>query len=190
MGQVRATDVSEFNMFEIVPDALIGVEVWSIAWQTFEPDSLASALGEEGLDGLAAMDGSAIPDDQQLARNLLEQLLQKGDDSGAIKGFGLHGQVELTGRGDGADDRIVIIRELAAQNRRLPLWRPGAHDAGQQIEGGLINEKDRAPFFYCSFFSSGHVTSTHCSMAASLRWVARTTGRCALHPSCRSKGPM
>ena len=190
MVQVVATDIFEFNMFQIVPNALVGVQVRGIARQAFQPDALGGAGGQEGLDVLTAMDGCAIPDDQQLAGNGVEQLLQEGDDGNTVERFGLHGQVDFTCGRDGADDRIVVVRQLAAQNRRLAHGRPGAHHPGQQIKGRFIDEQNRALFGYGSFFSSGHVTSTHSSMAASLRWLARTTGRCGLHPSCRSKGPM
>lgn len=190
MVQVAATDILEFNMFEIVPNAFIGIQVRRIARQAFQPDALGGAGGQEGLDVLTAMNRSAIPDDQQLASNGVEQLLQEGDDGDAVERFGLHGQVDFTCGRDGADHRIVVVRQLAAQNRRLAHRRPGAHHAGQQIEGGFIDEQNRAPLGYGSFFSSGHVTASHSAMAASLRWLARTIGRCGLHPSCRSKGPM
>jgi len=190
MVQVLATKISKFDMLQMVPNSLIWIQVWCIPGQTFQPNPLGGACGQERLDGLTPVNGCTIPDDEQLAFNQDQQLLQKGNDCRAVESLGLHAQIEFTRWGDSTDDRVVIPGELTAQNRCLAHGRPGTHHTWQQIEGGFINEQKRAFFGYGSFFSSGHVTATHCSIAASSRWLARTSGRCALQPSCRSKGPI
>lgn len=90
-------------MLEIVPDPFVGIQVRCIGRQACQVDASRGTVGQELAKGLAAMDGGAIPDDQQLARDLLEQQLEKGDDIIAIKGLVLHAQVELPFRRDGTD---------------------------------------------------------------------------------------
>jgi hypothetical protein len=65
--QGGAADVGEFDIVEVVPDALVeGIEVWGIAWQRFEPEPSGSTVGEEVLDRLAAVDGCTVPDDSSV----------------------------------------------------------------------------------------------------------------------------
>jgi hypothetical protein len=45
------TDVLEFDMLQIVPDAFIWVQVRCIAWEAFQSDALGGAGGQEGFDG-------------------------------------------------------------------------------------------------------------------------------------------
>ena len=176
-------------MFQIVPDPLIWIQVRCIPWEAFQPEPCGGASGQKVFDGLTAMNRGAVPDNEQLALDGGLQLLQKGDDGSAVVSFGLHRQVELTRRCNGADHRVMITSELAAQQRCFAHWGPGADNPWQQIESRFVNEENRAPFRYRFFCSSGQVVTTHCSMAASSRWLARTTGRCGLQPSWRSKGP-
>lgn len=185
-----ATDIGEFDMFQIVPDTLIWIQVWSVSREALQPDAVGSTSGQKGLDGLTAMNGRAIPNDEQLAFDGAQQLLQKGDDRRTIVSCALHRQIEFTRRCNGAYHRVMITGKLAAQKWRLTHWSPSADNTGQQIEGGFVNEENRASFGYGFFCNSGQVISTHCSMAASSRWLARTTGRCGLQPSWRSKGPI
>lgn len=66
--QGGAADVGEFDVLEVVPDALVeGIEVWGIARQGLEPEPSGSTTGEEVLDRLATVDGRAVPDDRQVA---------------------------------------------------------------------------------------------------------------------------
>ncbi len=177
-------------MFQIVPDPLIWIQVRCIPWEAFQPDSCSGASGQKVFDGLTAMNGSAVPDNEQLALDSRLQLLQKGDDGSAVISCGLHRHVKFTCRCDGADHRIMIPGEFAAQQRRFAYWSPGADNPRQQIECRFVNKENRTSFRYGFFCSSGQVVTTHCSMAASSRWLARTTGRCGLQPIWRSKGPI
>src|SRR3954470_1619780 len=109
------TDILEFDMFEIVPDSFVGIEVRCIAWEAFQPDALGSASSQKGLDRPTAMNGCAVPDDEQLAGDHTQQLLQKSDDGGTVVGLRLHGQMEFARWGNGANHRVMVAGEFAAQ---------------------------------------------------------------------------
>lgn len=147
------TDIPEFDMFQIVPDALIGIQVRRIAWEPLQPKPCGSASSQEVLDGLTAMNGGAVPDNEQLALDGGLQVLEKGDDGSTVISFGLHCQVEFSCRCDGANHRVMITGELAAQQRCFAHWCPGTDNPWQQIECRFVNEENRAPFRYGSFLA-------------------------------------
>jgi hypothetical protein len=70
-------------------------------------------LRQECLDGLAAVNGRTIPNDQQFALDVREQVLEKGDHRITIKRLLLHHQGELTFWRDGADHRQVVASQVA-----------------------------------------------------------------------------
>lgn len=70
-------NVLQLHPFQVVPDPLMGVQLGSIGGQLLQMDSLPSRAGQEGFDRLAAVDGAAIPDDQQPHRDVGGQLLQE-----------------------------------------------------------------------------------------------------------------
>src|SRR5918998_828222 len=70
-------NILQLHPLQLVPDPLITVQLGSIGWQLLQMDSLPSRAGQEGFDRLAAVDGAAIPDDQQPHRDVGGQLLQE-----------------------------------------------------------------------------------------------------------------
>ncbi len=52
MIKVVTTDVPELDPFEVLPDALVGVEIRRIAGQAFQVNTFGSATGQEVFDGL------------------------------------------------------------------------------------------------------------------------------------------
>ena len=72
--EVQATDVSEFDILEIAPDAFIGVQVRGVARQAFKMDALCGALAQELAHGGAMMSRQAIPDDQEFAGDMPQQM--------------------------------------------------------------------------------------------------------------------
>jgi len=78
------------------------------------------AAPQEVLDGLAAMNGRAIPDDQQLAADLAQQHAQEAHDIGRAVGLllGLHEQAPR--RHDAADRREMVMGERHLQEGVCP----------------------------------------------------------------------
>ena len=50
LGEVLAAEVSEFDVFEVVPDALVRIQFWGVAGEPLQADALGSTLGQEVLD--------------------------------------------------------------------------------------------------------------------------------------------
>jgi hypothetical protein len=103
-GEVIAAQVAEFDPLQQIPDTLIRVQLGRVGWQPFQPDAGCATLSQEVLDDMRAVDWGAVPDDQQLARDMAEQVLQKAHHVRPAQRAVLHLQEELTGRGDAADD--------------------------------------------------------------------------------------
>jgi hypothetical protein len=105
---IEATDIAQFNPFELLPEPLTRMQLWGIRWQTLQMQPLCGAIRQELLDGVATVDGGTIPDDDHGAGDLSQQVLQKRDDVIRI-------------------DRAVLAMEV-----HLALWRQGA-DRGEMI---------------------------------------------------------
>src|ERR671915_2627601 len=70
-------NILQLHPLQVIPDPLIGVQLGSIGGQLLQMDSLPSRTGQEGFDRLAAVDGAAIPDDQQPHRDVGGQVPQE-----------------------------------------------------------------------------------------------------------------
>lgn len=142
--QVLTAAILQLDPLEQVPDALIGAEVRRVAGQAFQVQPRGGARREEVLDRLAVVDGRAVPDHQQRAPKLAQELAEEGDDRRAAERLRLHVREEPAIGGDGADGGEVIARERDAQDGRLADGCVGAGDEGQEIEARLVYEEDGA----------------------------------------------
>jgi hypothetical protein len=71
--------------------------------------------------------------------------------------------------GDATDGGQMVAGERHLQQWRLPLWRPGAHRHGEQVEARLVYPDD-GPSFLDRFFSrAGQRSRHHTWIAAALR---------------------
>ena len=127
---ILTAQVLEFAAFEQVPDSFLRVQLGRIARPPFQMETFGRASFEKVLDGLCAMDGCAIPDDQQLARNLAQQQAQKAHDGLGIRGMILHLHQQFAIGADGADSSEMIAGQLDPQDGCLPTRGVGAHRHG------------------------------------------------------------
>jgi len=102
--EVRAADIPQLHAFEVRPDALVGIEIGSVARQLLQQQSLGCTLGQEFLDGLAAVDRRTVPDHQQLVRDMSHQVLEEADHLGATERVVLDAQQQATAQGDATYD--------------------------------------------------------------------------------------
>src|SRR5258708_17334104 len=125
LPQVAAAQIAQLDALEIVPDALVRVQLGGVAWQLLQVHASGTAPTQEVLDGLAAMNGRAVPDHQELATDLAQQHAQEADDIRRVVGtlLGLHEQAPV--RRDAADRREMVIIDRHPQQRRLPTRCPG-----------------------------------------------------------------
>ena len=57
-------DILEFDVFEVAPNALIGIEIGRIGRQLFQMEPFSRAFRQKVFHCLTAVDGGAIPDNQ------------------------------------------------------------------------------------------------------------------------------
>lgn len=149
--QVMATQVLEFDVLQILPDALSWVQIGRVAGQTLQMNVLGSALRQEVFDHLPMMGGQAIPDDEQLALDVAQQVTQETDDIRTFESVVLNHDVQVTTRRNGTDDREVIPTQRKTQDGRLPSGRVSAHSGRQQVEARFIDKYYGSPLI-CGFF--------------------------------------
>jgi hypothetical protein len=189
MSEGLTADVAQFDALEVAPDALVRVEVRRVAGELLQADAVGAALGQKVLDGLAAMDRRAIPDHQELAGDMAQQVLEEAHDIRALVGVVLHEHQQAALGGDPADDRQMVATEGQAEDRRLPARGVGPDGAREEVEARFVNPDDGSPLLVSPFFRAGQRSARHSSIAASLRWVARVIGFCTLHPAARRSLP-
>ena len=69
-----ADQVLELAALDQAPEPLGGVQVRRVAGQPLEVEALRAARAQESLDRLAVVDRGAVPHDQQLPRQMLEEM--------------------------------------------------------------------------------------------------------------------
>lgn len=111
LAQVAAAEVAQLDALEIVPDALVGVQLRRVAGQLLQLQASGSTGAQKVLDGLAAMDRRPIPDDQQLATEFAQQHAQKAHHIVRVIGslLGLHEQATVGG--DATDGGEMVVGE-------------------------------------------------------------------------------
>jgi len=80
--EVRTADIAQVDTFEIGPDAFIGIQVWGMTGQLVQTPPCGTARGKKLFDGPTAMNRRAVPDHQQLARDMPQQVAEKLHDIG------------------------------------------------------------------------------------------------------------
>ena len=187
-AEIGAAHISQLHSLQVVPDAFIRVQVWRIAGQSLQMDPFSTTIGQEVLDRLASVNGRAIPDHQQLAGDVTQQVLQKANHIRATESPLLYHQQQGAVHGDIADGRYVVSGERHSQDRGLTAGSVGAYHTGQQIEARFVYPDYGPSLFFRPLFSSGQRSAYQAAIAASSLWVARRMGFCTLQPiSFRSR---
>lgn len=141
--EIVAADITQFAVLEIVPDPFVGIEVGRVAGELLEVQPRRRPLSQKVAHDLRAVDRGAIPDDQQLAGLLAEQVLEKADDIRGAERALLHRQEQPPGVGEPADRGQMVMGEGRVQQGRLAPRGVGADDAGQRVEGRLVYPDQR-----------------------------------------------
>src|SRR5215831_14654286 len=88
LGDVVTASVAQLDPLPVAPDPLIRVHVRRVAGEGLEGEAPGRAPGQEILDDLAAMDRGAVPDDQELAREVAQQVPEEAHHVRALEGAG------------------------------------------------------------------------------------------------------
>ena len=143
MREVNITHMPHLYTRELLPDALVGVQLQGIRRQALQVQPRRRAVGQELLDGVAAVDRRAIPDASHLARHLPQQVFENGHDVDGIHRLVLARDIQVALRGDRADGGEVIRGPPLPHHGGLPERRIRAHHAGQGINARFIDVDDR-----------------------------------------------
>ena len=184
---IGSTKVLEFASLEQIPHPFLWVQLRSIARQSLQMDAFGTPLRQKILDRLTAVDGSPIPDNQQVARDLAQEQLQETHDIWPLVGgtLDMHDQAYI--HGEATNGREMITGQFDLQQRRLSDWSIGPHRHWEQLKSRLVYKDDGALFRCGLFFSSTERCARHSLMAASSRWLARSTGFCWLYLSLQRR---
>src|SRR5918996_1738767 len=183
-------NILQLHPLQVVPDPLIRVQLGSIAGQLLQMDSLPSRAGQEGFDRLAAVDGAAIPDDQQPHRDVGGQLLQEPRRIYTPQGPVLDPSMQPAVAGDATDYRQMVSAEGYPEHRSLALGCIGLDHQGQQVATRLVHEDDGPAFVPGLFLSASQRSSFQRRIASSSRCCARWLGFWRLHPYCLRMRPI
>mgnify|MGYP001592510358 CR=1 FL=1 len=176
--------------FEMIPDAFVGIQFWRIGGKGHQME--AAGARQKFLDRIAAMDVAVVQENDQMAAYLEQQMAKEEGDffpldvvlieltvKRAVKGLGTDGDT-----GDGGDSVMTIV---IGQDGGLPHRPPGSTDGRNQEEAGFIDKHDVGRESRRVFFTAGHTSRFHASMAFSSRSMARPSGFWGLQCNwCRS----
>jgi hypothetical protein len=142
-------------------------------------DMQARILGNEILNELAFMDGMVIPDQNDLARNNPQQLLQESHNLFAAQAV----PVRVRGQLDLAAIQIdqqctqqvqpLMMRKAGTNGGRMPTWRPTPFERRDQREAAFHLQAPAWPATHATFFILGQARRFQETMASSSRWIAR-----------------
>ena len=189
MREIEAAHIAQLDAFELCPQALARVQFGGIRREALQVNSSRGAMRQELLDDVTAVNGGAIPDDDQAAGNLAQEVLQKGDDITRVHRVILHMEVEFALGRDGTDRGEMIPGIPFLQNWGLAHRGIGAHDTGEWIKPRFVYEDNRLLLGLRPPLMAGQVSSRQRAMAASSRWRARRAGFCGLQPIALSRRP-
>src|SRR5580658_2670412 len=178
--------IGQFALLHVAPDVFDRIEFRRVGWQSFQ-DQVSVERFDVVLNHPTAVRRQAIPDDQQLAANLLVKRLQEFDELRTPDCAGVQAEIEVP-ETDAGDHRQLLPVEAVLQYRGLAFGCPGLDARGPLAQSGFVDEDDGAAFSAGLFFSAGQRLVRHCLMAASSRWIARPVGRWLEKPSsCRMR---
>ena len=169
MRDIDATPVAPLDPVERLPEPLARMQFRGLGRQTRHMQAPCGTVRKARSDGVAAVDGSPIPDDDHAAGPLPQQVLQKGDDIVRVERAVLAMAGELTLRRQGTDSRERLARPPLAQDGCLPYRRIGAHDTREGITPRLVYKDDRVRLGFRPLWMAGQVSSRHWARAASSR---------------------
>ena len=176
--------VGELGLGE-VPHAFFGIDLGRVGREALELESGVGAA--QSPDQVAAVHAAVVPQDDDGAVQMAQQMTQEVADLGLLNVLGVQAIVEpeaLTCRTDGepGDGGDFLSPSLAVTNDRgLPAWCPGLSDRGDQEEPGFIDEDEVGTQPLGVFFTLGHSSRFQRSISSSLRSVARRVGFWWLH---------
>ena len=172
--------VGDFVRLEMPPHVFDGIEFERIGGQPLDLEAPLGG-GNEVFDQKAAMDGRAIPENQDFSGNLLLEVFQELNDLKTFDAAGMDLK-QKPPQGQSADERKAFPVERLLQNRRLPSRGPGACARWSGAQPAFVNQDKGLALPARLFFNAGQTARFQRAIACSSRSMARRSGRWQLNP--------
>jgi len=182
MGQVLAPHLAQFDIFELLPHAFVGVEVWRVGRQGRQMNNGGAARGQKRLPLRTPLAGCPIPDRQPRRANPAAQRAQEEQACPTGPGIGTAQRDQRPLGGAPPQDRPMLAGKHPAEERGRSARRRSVAAARQQLKRGCGTKDRRPPLTGRFFFSFGQTSVRPRVSAASSRWGARVSGFCQVQP--------
>lgn len=117
--EVEEAAIPQLDVLEVMPEVLDGVQVRCVAGEAPDLEPGGGPGAEKLADAAAAMGGQAVPDDQQLARDLAEQVPEEADGAGA----GDWARLDLDQRFAGISEELSVLQEVSTPRPLARTWK-------------------------------------------------------------------
>jgi hypothetical protein len=167
----------------VCPDVLYRIQFRRVGRQVFDFQT-AFLVADELLRDFTAVSRKPVPNQQNVALDVAQQVFKKLDDLLGLDGFFEDLKVEIPD-GDAGDDRERFPVEVKLEDGCLPARRLGTPPMRPLAQAAFVYEDDRSVLVLGFFLISGQRLRFHSSIKPSLRSRARPTGCCTLQFNCR-----
>src|ERR1700730_2780199 len=143
LAEIARAEVGQRVVFPIAPDVLDRIEFRSVGRQVVQRQA-APLAGDKLSDQPTAMSVGAIPDYQQSARQMPQQVAEEVHDLGSTNGSLVEPKIEVPAS-DAGRGREHFPVKVILQHRSLSARGPSAHPMGPLAQPALVDEDDGAP---------------------------------------------
>mgnify|MGYP001102309353 CR=1 FL=1 len=184
-AKVFGTAVGEFVAFDIAPENLYGIQIWSVTRKPlhFEPTALAI---QEVRHDQALVRREAIPNQDRFgSMEVPFEILQKGDQTFRVVGADARLEEEAVAPAVPAvaerrADRETGPVESVDQDRGFAFRCPGSPDGWALGYSAFVLEEDPRSPATSVFFTAGHFSDIQSLIASEFRSLACLAGRCSV----------
>lgn len=172
--------IGDLMRLEMPPHILDWIEFRSIGWQPLDLHA-SPGRGDVVFDQQAAMNGRAIPEDQDFPGNMPLEMFQEFNHLKAFDAAGM-GLKEESPQGQAADERKAFPVERLGEDGGLPARSPSAGARWSCAQAAFVDKYNGSPLLPRLFFNAGQTSCFQRRMALSSRSTARRSGRWQLNP--------
>lgn len=172
--------IGDLMRLEMPPHVFDGIEFGRIGWQPLDLNASPGG-GDVVFDQQAAMNGRAIPEDQDFSGNMPLEMFKEFDHLKTFDAAGMDLKEEPP-QGQSTDKREAFPVECLLQNGRLSAQRPGARPRRPGAQPAFVNKDNGSVLPARLFFNAGQTSRFQRAIALSSRSMARRSGRWQLKP--------
>ncbi len=178
------------GMLDVFPDALVGVELWSVGREGNEMQT--RRVFQKFLDRITSMDCAVVEQNNDMTVDLTQQMAEEHCDLLALDVVFVELAIQRAPEKfradcDAGDRGDTVMAVAVGHDRRLADGAPRLMHRRDQEKPGFVYKNDVGTQPRGVFFTRGQTCRFQSSMAASLRSRARSSGFWWLQPNrCRS----